>query len=342
MRVRPCSPGDLPKITGFLETAPFASLYHQVKWLDVVRRSFGHPCHYLLCERDGEIAGVLPLVHIKSLLFGNMLVSLPFVNYGGLCAQDMEAGRALVAEAVRIAESVGARHIELRQEEFLNNEMAVLSHKVSMRLALTPDPEALWKSFPSKLRSQIKVPIKADMTARTGGLDELDAFYHVFSVNMRHLGTPVLSREFFRNFLEVFPEAARICTVYVKDKPVASGFLAGFKGKLEIPWASSLREYNRQSPNMLLYWTCLEFGCKSGYETFDFGRSTPQESTFRFKQQWGATPLPLHWHYWMKKGESLPDISVRNPKYQLAIAAWKKLPLSLTRFLGPRIVRNIP
>ena len=310
--------------------------------MEVVERSFGHRCYYLCCKKEGEVTGVLPLVHIKSLIFGNMLVSMPFVNYGGLCVRDMETGQALVQEAVRIAESVGARHIELRQEELLNNRMAMLSHKVSMRLALPHDIEALWKSFPSKLRSQIKVPQKAGMTARVGGLEELDAFYQVFSVNMRDLGTPVLSKGFFRNFLEIFPEAARICTVYAGDKPVASGFLAGYKKKLEIPWASSLRDFNRQSPNMLLYNTCLEFGCQSGYEIFDFGRSTPGEGTFRFKQQWGATPLPLYWHYWTKEGVPIPNISVRNPKYQLAIAVWQMLPLFLTRILGPRIVRNIP
>ena len=342
LSVRLCIPDDMYGVGRFLETAPSVSLYHQKDWLEVIERSFGHRCYYFRCKREGDVTGVLPLVHIKSMMFGNMLVSMPFVNYGGLCASDMETGQALVQEAVQLAESVGAQHIELRQEELLKNGMAVLSHKVSMRLALPRDTEELWKSFPSKLRSQIKVPIKAGMTARVGGAEELDAFYHVFSTNMRDLGTPVLSKEFFRNFLEIFPDATRICTVYDKDKPVASGFLAGFRKKLEIPWASSLRDFNRQSPNMLLYNTCLEFGCQNGYEVFDFGRSTPGEGTFRFKQQWGAQPQPLYWHYWKKEGTPLPDISVRNPKYQLAIAVWQMLPVSLTRIIGPMIVRNIP
>ena len=342
LSVRLCMPDDLAGVVRFLETTPMASLYHQVDWLEVIERTFGHRCYYLVCKREGKVTGVLPLVHMKSRIFGNMLISIPFVNYGGLCVGDMETGQALVREAVTIAGSSGARHIELRQEKLLDNGMAVLSHKASMRLALPRDKEALWKSFPSKLRSQIKVPMKAGMAAHVGGLNELDAFYHVFSINMRDLGTPVMPREFFKNFMEIFPDATRICTVYDKGRPVASGFLAGYKKKLEIPWASSLREFNRQSPNMLLYSTCLEFGCENGYEVFDFGRSTPGEGTFRFKQQWGATPLPLYWHYWTKEGAPLPDISVRNPKYQLAIAIWRKLPLSLTRLFGPRIVRNIP
>jgi hypothetical protein len=123
---------------------------------------------------------------------------------------------------------------------------------------------------------------------------------------------------------------------------VASGFLVGFKGKLEIPWASSIRQYNRLGPNMLLYWSCLEFACERGFRVFDFGRSTAGESTYMFKEQWGAVPSPMNWHYWLAQGEELPEINPDNPKYRLAIGMWKKLPVPLTRILGPRLVRNIP
>jgi hypothetical protein len=123
---------------------------------------------------------------------------------------------------------------------------------------------------------------------------------------------------------------------------VASGFLVGFKGKLEIPWASSIRKYNRLGPNMLLYWSCLEFACDLGFQVFDFGRSTAGESTYRFKEQWGAIPYPMYWHYWLAEEGALPEINPGNPKYRLAIELWKKLPVPLTILLGPRLVRNIP
>jgi len=123
---------------------------------------------------------------------------------------------------------------------------------------------------------------------------------------------------------------------------LASGFLLGFKEKLEIPWASSIRKYNRLGPNMLLYWSCLEFGCDRGFRVFDFGRSTVAESTYRFKEQWGAVPYPMHWQYWLERDVPLPEINPRNPKYRFAIGMWKKLPVSLTRLLGPHLVRNLP
>jgi FemAB-related protein (PEP-CTERM system-associated) len=211
-----------------------------------------------------------------------------------------------------------------------------------MRLDLPSSHEELWKSFPSKLRSQIKVPQKNGMVARVGRAEELDGFYRVFSDTMRHLGTPVYPKRFFHGILDRFPESTWICSVRSGNAPVASGFLVGFRNVLEIPWASSLRSQNRYSPNMLLYWTCLKFACDGGFTRFDFGRSTRGESTYRFKEQWGAKPAPLVWSYWLPKGEELPDITPRNRKYRFAIELWKRLPIPVTQFLGPHIIKNIP
>jgi FemAB-related protein (PEP-CTERM system-associated) len=279
---------------------------------------------------------------MKSVMFGNFLVSIPYFNYGGVCADDEESRDLLIAEAVKIARQSRVSHIEFRQEELLDNGFPVKTSKVSMRLALPSSPEDLWKSFPSKLRSQVRKPQKSGMNIRVGREDELDSFYHVFSVCMRDLGTPVYPKCFFRNILERFPESTWICSVYLEKVPMASGFLVAFKDRLEIPWGASLRRYNHFSPNMLLYWSCLEFACKRGFRVFDFGRSTEGESTYRFKEQWGAVPHPMYWHYWIANDGTIPEINPHNPKYRFAIGMWKTLPVPLTNLLGPRIVRNIP
>jgi FemAB-related protein (PEP-CTERM system-associated) len=212
-----------------------------------------------------------------------------------------------------------------------------------MRLELPQDSGELWKTFPSKLRSQIRRPEKEGMYVKSGGDEELDSFYAVFSVNMRDLGTPVYSKEFFRTVMKEFPETAWISTVYTKTgDPAASGFFVGFKNIVEIPWASSLRWYNHCSPNMLLYWSALKSSCEKGYSVFDFGRSTPDEGTFKFKEQWGAKPVQLYWQYWMRNGGLLPQLNPKNPKYRIAIKIWQHLPVSLTRLIGPGIVKNLP
>ena len=343
MFVRVADIKDSDRIAIYLNTSDQSSLYHDYLWGEVIWKSFHQKTYYLICEdKDGSIQGILPLVHLKSLLFGNILVSMPFFNYGGVITKEETPRDLLIQEAIRIAKEKNCNYLELRQEMPLNNGFSVKTNKVSMRLCLPKSPEELWKSFPSKLRSQIRVPQKAGMSVRIGRMEELDNFFTVFSINMRDLGTPVYPLRFFRNILEGFPENTRICTVYQENMPVASGFLAGWKDKLEIPWASSLRQFNRMSPNMLLYWSCMAFACEQGYAIFDFGRSTVGESTFRFKEQWGALPVPLYWHFWMPRNKPVPDLTTKNPKYRIAISLWKRLPLPVTRFLGPRIVKNIP
>ncbi len=322
-----------------------ATLYHHIAWKGVIEEGFGHRALYWLAqEASGALCGILPCVHLKSALFGNFIVSLPYFNDGGVCATDASSRKALLEAAITYAKECGAAHVEFRQNARLDDAiiLPVKATKVAMRLALPDDAETLFKSFDAKLRSQIRRPTREGMTARIGRLEVLDDFYAVFAHNMRDLGTPVYARDFFERILLAFTEESWICSVYQGNIPVAAGFLIGFKETLEIPWASSLAAYNRYSPNMLLYWTALEQACKRGFKTFDFGRSTPNEGTYRFKAQWGATPHPLYWHYWMKEGGPLPELNPKNPKYRAAIALWKRLPVGLTRILGPWIVRNLP
>ncbi|MFZ3137469.1 MAG: FemAB family XrtA/PEP-CTERM system-associated protein [Thermodesulfovibrionales bacterium] len=335
---------DTAAWTSYVMDSPLSHCYHQVGWKNVIEQSFGHNTYYLLAENSsGKIKGILPLIHIKSNFFGNYMVSLPFFNYGGICADSTDAYSCLLSEAIRIAKGEKAEHIELRHMENKTIDLPVKTAKVSMRLSLPEKSEDLWKSLPSKLRNQIRRPEKEDMHTQIGRHEELDSFYEVFSVNMRDLGTPVYSKEFFKNILKEFPESTWICSVYNKDgEPAAAGFLVGFKRMLEIPWASSQQKYNQYSPNMLLYWNVLKFACDNGYRVFDFGRSTPGEGTYRFKEQWGAKPTQLYWHYWLRNGGPLPELNPKNPKYQLAIKIWQKLPVSLTRLLGPKIVKNLP
>jgi len=334
---------DAASWDAYVNGSPGASLYHLYGWKKVVEDTFGHRTRYLLARGSAsEILGVLPLVELKSRMFGRMLVSMPFFNYGGILAANDEARRALLAAAIEAAKEIRANFLEIRDDEDWNQELPRKTSKVSMRLPLPGDPADLWKGLGSKLRNQIQRPRKEGMTATVGGEELLDAFYDVFAANMRDLGTPVYSRSFFRNILRQFPDRTWIACVRAGDTPVAAGFLAGFNSQLEIPWASSLRAYNRQSPNMLLYWQCLEFACQRGFKVFDFGRSTMGESTFKFKEQWGAKPHQLYWHYWLPTGGDIPQVNPSNRKYEAAIGAWRRLPLPVTRWLGPKIVKYIP
>ena len=306
---------------------------------------------------EGRILGVFPLVHFKNVISGNALVSLPFVDGGGILADSRPVEENLLAEAIRLGRAVGASTLELRHERALDscsdasslpNEassglptISARSDKVRMLLDLPTTSKALVASFKSKLRSQINKPLKAGLTTAIGGLELLEDFYRVFLVNMRDLGSPVHSMELMRHVLGEFADCSRIFVVYLSGEPVASALVIGFDKVLRNPWASSLRKYATLSPNMLLYLRMLEYACDEGYRVFDFGRSTVGEGTYKFKEQWGAVPVPLHWYYLSLSGKSLDPHSSGAKRLEVARHYWRKLPLIVTKLVGPRIRKHI-
>jgi serine/alanine adding enzyme len=326
----------------FVEAHPDATAYHGWRWRHVFEQAFGHETVYLAAVDRGEIAGVLPLAIFRSHLFGRFAVSLPFVNYGGLCTTTPAAADALLRRAADLARERRLAHVELRHVARQCPHLSAREHKVGMRLDLAGDATRAWDSLDRKVRNQVRKAEKSALTARSGGSELLAPFYRVFSRNMRDLGTPVYSIDFFRAVLDAFPVETRVFLVEHGDLPVAGGITVRHRGTLEIPWASSLREYRAECPNNLLYWQIMQFAIGAGATTLDFGRSTPEEGTYQFKKQWGAQPFPLYWEYVLRAGAAPADLSPKNPKFAPAIAVWKRLPVAVTTLIGPHIVRSIP
>ena len=367
-----------------------ASLYHKAEWQRVITTAYGHaPLFFLAtqCNADvgvtllGEgdkaqhpdsgitprsgrlsgrkthglpVVGVLPVIQLKSMLFGNTLFSMPFFDMGGVVADSTQVESDLLAAVVEIGSKRRVGAIELRQTQPLScleenhgkdlpghPRVSVRHDKVRMLLKLPPSAQELMQSFKSKLRSQIRKPSKEGLYAEVGGKGLIDDFYRVFSINMRDLGSPVHSKLLFRAVLDEFSDEARIVMVYRDREPMAGSLVIGFKSVLENPWASSLRKYSRLSPNMLLYWAMLEYACDHGYQYFDFGRSTPSEGTFKFKEQWGASPHQLYWYTIHLKNSDKNENAIKKSKFDRAIEYWKQLPLPVANFIGPKIRKYI-
>ncbi len=321
---------------------PGASGYHRLIWLRIIGEAFGHQAYPLAVYTQGRISGILPLVFVAGSLFGRFLVSVPFVNYGGMLADDEPSARALLEEARLLMERLGARSVELRHTGKPGLDLPARGHKVSMILPLPEDPERLWGGFKDKVRNQVRKAWKNGLETVEGGPELLDDFYRIFCVNMRALGTPVYGRVFFERILHHLPEAARILSVRRDGLCLAAGITYRHGETMEMPWASSLPEFRPLCANVLLYWEAMQRACLAGCGIFDFGRSSPDSGPWRFKQQWGSTPLPLTWEYLLAPGMDLPDLNTQSPRFQAAINVWKRLPLAVTNFLGPRIVRCIP
>ena len=337
--VRLAVDGDEAAWDAYAIDHPDATGYHTWAWRRVFARAFGHESFYLMATSGQAIVGALPLVHIRSPLFGRSLTSMAFLNYGGLIADSAAVAEALLGEARILAKRLGCPHVELRHVGRRFPELPCREHKVTM---LLPLQQGMWEALDRKVRNQIRKAQKSELTTERGGANLLDEFYQVFARNMRDLGTPVYSRALFANVLGQFPDRAAIHVVRKGSTPIAAGLTFQTAGRVEVPWASSIRDFNALCPNHLLYWHIIETAVERGCGLMDFGRSTPNEGTFKFKEQWGAQPVPLHWEYVMVEGHELPTIAAGNPKFRAMVAAWKRLPLPVAGLLGPGIVKGIP
>lgn len=358
--------GDPASWDRFVGTTACATFCHLAGWREIMADVLGHECVYAVAVTSaGEWAGALPMVRVRSRLFGDHLVSVPFLNYGGPLGSPA-AERALMHWAFDEARRRGVDGLELRVRhppggsaadpltgmgETAGAEGAHGAHgagepqsrprKVTVLLDLPETAEALWKDrFPSKLRSQIRRPQKEGFEVRFGA-EHAPAFYEVFSRNMRDLGTPVLPRALFDRLPITFPDHVVFGVVYDGSRPIAGGCGFAWGGEFEMTWASALREYSRQAPNMLLYWAFMEEMIRRGVKVFNFGRCTPGVGTHRFKLQWGGTDVPLPWVSWAPGGGASGVPTPDRPVFRWATAAWRRLPVPVTNRLGPWLSRQI-
>jgi serine/alanine adding enzyme len=217
--------------------------------------------------------------------------------------------------------------------------LAASQRKITVVLDLPPEPDRLWRALNAKVRSQVRRPQKEGVQVRFGP-DQLPAFFHVFSRHMRDLGTPTHARSLFEALATEFPDSTWFGVAYLGDQPISAGCGFHWRGEFELVWASSLREFNRIAPNMLLYWNFMERCITEGFRTFNFGRCTAGSGTHRFKQQWGGRDEPLWWYQRSRGRVTTPSPS--DPAFQWGPRIWRRLPLPLATFIGPRVVRFIP
>ena len=337
------SAADEPAWDDYVQAHQDGTVDHLFGWSRVITRAFGHRCTYLAARRGENLAGVLPLVLFQSRLFGRSAISMPFLNYGGVLADDEPTADVLVSKAKELAGAFGASHVELRHRRRQLTDLPSRQHKLGFVRDLPQTAGELWNQTDRKVRNQVRKAQKSGLSADVGGPELVDAFYDVFATNMRDLGTPVYSRQLFVQTLAQFPREARVHVVRAGARVVAAAIALRLRDAVLVPWASSLREFRPQCANMLLYWDMLERAVTERARQFDFGRSSPGAGTHQFKLQWGAREIPLHWEYAAVGGElTLRDTSADNPAFSRAVAIWKRLPLPVANFFGPWIVKDIP
>jgi FemAB-related protein (PEP-CTERM system-associated) len=329
--------GDPAAWDSFAESQRGYTHYHRYGWRTVMESVFGHTGIYLVARRDDKtIAGVLPLIRLRSALFGHQLCSMPFLNYGGALGDD-DAVRALTTAALDEARRQRIDVVELRSRVPLPIDLPVSTHKITATLELSPGhPELFWKALPSSVRNQVRKPQKAGVEMRFGA-DQIIPFFHVFARNMRDLGTPTHTVALFEAIARTFPQDVIFGCGYVDGVAVAGGCAIVWGSEIEMVWGSTLREYNRShAPNMLLYWSFMELACQRGLRVFNFGRCTAGSSTHRFKRQWGARDEPLYWY-----GPHVAQLADEGAAEKWGPRVWRHLPLPVANRIGPLVRRGI-
>ena len=334
---------EIARVNKYLVTSLHATPYHHMQWLQAVKKAYGFKYEYLIAETDAHIEGVLPVCRFKSITGKNSLCSLPFCDIGGVVADNDTVREKLIRFALNRADQLQAVPLELRQrltEEPPNVDMT--NRKVSMLLDLPESAEVLLAGFKSKLRSQIKKAEKNGLLFDfANDTKSIDDFFYVFCRNMHLLGSPTHSIKWFQALREMYQDDLLVGRVWFEGKIVGAGILLFSGNNVSIPWASTLRDYNRLAPNMLLYWNLLRVSCVRGCKQFDFGRSTYGEGTYKFKKQWGARPVLLDWQTLGKQGVLTEMSNGKSRIRDMVETVWKKLPLSVVNTIGPRMRRYI-
>ena len=343
--VRPLSKQSALAWDQFAASHPNGTFFHQSTWSTVLATAFKHPSLYAYAERDGAITGILPLMQVKTALFGNTLISSPFCVYGGPLSVDVESRVALDRYA---AEEMGRRKATALEYRFRDepNDVADSSvwHRkddlyVTFRKPVVSDDDANLKAIPRKQRAMIRKGIERGLTSRAD--QDVVGLHSIYAQSVRNLGTPVFSRRYFEILKDAFGDKMDVVTILDGESPVASVLNFYDRGEVIPYYGGGTFEARAVAGNDFMYWEVMRRAVARGCTGFDFGRSKVGTGAFSFKKNWGFTPQPLFHRFQLQQGAAIPDHNPLNPKYRLFIAGWKKLPLPIANRLGPLIVRGV-
>jgi len=323
----------------FVDAQPEATFFHKSGWRDVLERGGGHKAYYIFAEQGGEILGVLPLGHVNSIMFGNALVSSPFCVYGGAVAVNEETRKALEAYACDLARELRVGYLELRNRVHRISGRPTKDLYVTFRKILDPDPERNFLDIPRKQRAMVRKGISIGLTSYVDS--SLDKFYDVYAESVRNLGTPVFGKMLFQVIKEVFHQDCEILGVEHEGKLVSSVMSFYFRDEVLPYYGGGIAAARELYANDFMYWEVMRRAVERGVRVFDYGRSKIGTGSYRFKTHWGFEPDPLYYEYELIGADHMPDVNPLNPKYRIFIEAWKRLPLSVSKLIGPVLARNL-
>jgi len=330
---------DIQKWDEFVLSCPDATFFHRAGWQRVINQALGHKTYFLYVTLKGKIQGVLPLAEINSYLFGHSLSSLPFCVYGGIAATSEQARRALDQAAQTLASQLGVDYLEYRNLRARHQDWPTKDLYVTFRKEILSETELNMQAIPRKQRAMVRKGIKAGLQSTID--QDTERFFTAYSASVHRLGTPVFSRKYFRALKQVFPDDCELLTITKDGHTISSVMSFYFRDEVLPYYGGGTSEARNLAGNDFMYWELMRRACERGYKIFDFGRSKRDTGSFDFKKNWGFEPQQLHYEYQLHQSDKIPDHNPLNPKYQIFIKTWQKLPLAVANLIGPHIVRSL-
>ena len=341
LEIRLLEPGEEEEADRFVTACPWGTFFHLSGWKRIVEGILKRRCFWLTARRESGICGVFPISQVRSRLFGDCLVSLPLAVYGGVCADDRDTYFRLLEAGRDLATRLGAKYLEMRNRtEPFATSLPGRDLYVTFTQDLSPGPEKLFKALPRDTRYAVRKSQKAGLAWTEDLTDE--EFYDIYAQSVHRLGTPVFPRELFLSLRREFPKACRLFGVRKGKVAIAGVLCFYFRDQVMPYYGGSIAQSLKDSPNNFMYWSLMEQSCREGYSSFDFGRSKKGTGSFHFKSAWSMQVTELPYRYQLVRAKEIPHLSPVDRKFQLPIAVWKRLPLSWTKIIGPRLIRWVP
>ena len=338
--VRPFAAGDASRWDAFVHTCADATFFHRLEWRGIYESVFKHRTHYLLAERAGQVTGVLPLVEMRSMLFGHSLCSLPFALYGGVASSDATSVTALHEAAVQLGRQLGVRHLEMRNRGVREASWPRQDLYVTFRREILPEVEANMLAIPRKQRAMVRKGVARELRCEIDRSS--DRFFELYADNQHRHGTPPQSKRYFDALIEAFGDDCELAIVLSpQGKPVSGVLSFYFRDEVLPYYAGDVTDARDLAANDFKYWDLMRRACERGLKVFDYGRSKRGTGSFDFKKNWGFEPQPLHYEHFLYVGDEVPQNNPSNAKYRAAIDVWRRLPRGVVNSVGPALARYL-
>lgn len=335
-----------------------SSAYHLWDWGEILSFVYGYQRYYLAVVQKNTIIGGLPLIHVKSWLFGDKLISLPFCEYGGPLVNselsDKEARqvtKSLLSATNRLARTLHVKYVQIKKPMAMIVEGIMgtqgytnFPRYVTFQIDLTRELDELWANVHKSKRKAARKALKGGVVAKElESVEQLKAYYLLYLKTHKRHGSPPHKYEFFKRLYDAFFLKGRMKILLAEyEGKLIGGRISFCHGKTIFNWYSVIDWKHRSlNPNSLLSWSIIEWGVKNGYHKLEFGRTRRGTTIYDFKKDWGGqeTYLQEYVFFMNSRKSELPD--PKQLKYEYLSKVWLLIPIPLTRKIGPRIRASI-